>query len=197
MSNGHYNQLQRRLIPFLKHTTGFDFPTSLTLPLPAQDTAARKRVHKIVHNALRAQHIRDPLHAYYISILTVPLTAGKTMKSVMKDTHLGFSLQKIQRAIQSAEMFGCAPATCTNQTHYGTEHTTCVLHAKYHHIISHPSNCKRTPLHAQVKGTIRNNVKSMCMCLPPPFGHRSTFMRDVTAHVTALMSRTRAPVRVR
>ena len=115
----------------------------------------------------------------------------------MTDNHVGFKLQEIQQATQSAEMCGCATPTCTNQTHYGTEDTTRVLHAKYHHIVSHPSNCKVTPSRAQVKGTIRTNVRSMCMCLPPPLGYRSAFMRDVTAHVTALMSRTRAPVRVR
>ena len=34
-----------------------DLPTSLTLLLPVPDATARKRVHKVVHDALRANHI--------------------------------------------------------------------------------------------------------------------------------------------
>ena len=122
LTGGQYHALQRKLLPYLKHTTHLALPYTLAYPVPMTDRRARTHLCKQLHDKIRRQLVTAPLCAYYMAILTVPLTTGSTIKSAIFDNYVTASLETMQHDLRRPDQCACVThTTCQHSTLYGAQ----------------------------------------------------------------------------
>ena len=164
---GKYSALQRKLIPFLKHTTKLQLPYTLTYPLPTHDKRARTHIRKCIQQVMRTHRVPAQLRAYYMAILTIPVTQGRTIKSAMTDNHVSMSLASMHSELRNTTHCACRVRDkCTHATVYGTEQVQTIVPERFWDVIRAPANGKIQPSVSHVYRTLRRNAELMYRKMP-------------------------------
>ena len=186
LTAGKYNQLQKRPIPFLTHTTGLKLPHALTLPIPTADTGRRKEVRKAFQQYLREHRIPSPLRAYYLAILTVPTTTTRTLKSLLTDNHVTVSLRGMKEALDDHTLCGCTNAPtheCMHTVHFGTHDVLQAAPKGHQGVLRARTNTKVRMSQNEMCRTVRSTVQKLCRRLPPMPYHASKHTRALSSTV--------------
>ena len=167
MGPGPYRALQQKLIPFVKHTTGLALPYTLTLPVQTAERTVRGKVRKLLQDDMRKQCVPAPLRAYYPAILTVPVTTGRTVKSVLTENRVDLSLEAMSQIIEEGTGCGCVqPSVCTHTTLYGAQEIQTQIPEQYHDLIQLPTNAKVEPSVSRVYRNMHTYTTTLYRKMP-------------------------------
>ena len=167
LTAGPYHALHRKLLPYLRHTTRLELPYILTYPVPAADRRVRTRLRQRLQQEMRTQRIPAPLRAYYMAILTVPLTTGCTIKSALSDNYMTAGLESMRQDMQRSDKCACTThTTCQHTTLHGVKDIQNAVMDKFHDIVAAPTNAKIQPSVSQVYRVLRMNTEGLYRKMP-------------------------------
>ena len=116
---------------------------------------------------MRTHRVPAPLRAYYMAIITIHVTQGRTIKSAMTDNHVSMSLASMRFELQNTTHCACrVEDKCAHATLYGTEQVQTLVPEQFWNVIRAPANGKIQPSVSYVYRTLRPNAELMYRKMP-------------------------------